>query len=290
MILSARSKDALRPARALIPEGIRKRLLSVTRLGRLVPDRRSYREFRRLEKVTIREGESQPLASLRIRALAGRSVAVRPGTTDLTALVDTFGWAYHLPPTQLDRRTLKTVWDLGANVGYTVAHLAHLCPAAHIVGVELDGGNAAIARLNIAPWADRCELIQGAVWTEDGTLGYRRDLGHEYGFRVTPLADDAPEPNATASALSLNTLLLRGPARQIDYVKMDIEGAESRVLRENTEWAMSVRAIKVELHPPYSVGECLADLDKLGFEATADTRHDACVIGSRRPAVGLTDG
>ena len=64
-------------------------------------------------------------------------------------------------------------------------------------------------------------------------------------------------------------------------MKMDIEGAERRVLRENTEWAASVHAIKVELHPPYSVSDCSADLQKLGFKTAVDRKHPACVIGTR---------
>jgi|GEM_PF-1511104 len=277
--------DARRPVRLLIPQVVRERLLSIGRLARLVPDWTSYRRFRSLEKVTPQERDGAPLVSLRVRALGGQSVSVRPGTTDLTTLVDTFGWAYHLPPPELDRGALQTIWDLGSNVGYTVAHLAHLCPRAHVVGVELDDENAAVARLNIAPWANRCELIQAAVWTEDGTLGYRRIAGEEYGLRVTPVANEAAEPNQTAPALSLNTLLLRSPSRSIDYVKMDIEGAEGRVLRENTQWANSVRAIKVEIHPPYSVSECLADLQQLGFQSSADMKHYACVVGIRPTTV-----
>lgn len=285
MVRSPGSKDALRSVRLLIPRALRERLLAVGLLVRIVPDWRSYRRFRRLEKVTTSDGERQPLASVRVRALAGRSVVLRPGTTDPATLIDTFGWAYHLPPAELDRRGFQTIWDLGSNVGYTVAHLAQLCPSAHIVGVELDADNAAVARLNIAPWGERCELIQAAVWTEDGTLNYRREVGQEYGFRVAPLASEGSEPNASAPAISLNTLLQRDSAGQIDYVKMDIEGAESRVLRENTEWAASVQAIKVELHQPYSVSDCSADLQKLGFQTIADRKHPACVIGTRRGAV-----
>ena len=199
------------------PRTLRERLLSVALLVRVVPDWRSYRRFRHLQKITASECEHQhrALVSVRVRALAGRSMALRPGTTDPTTLIDTFGWAYHLPPAELDTRAFKSIWDLGSNVGYTVAHLAQLCPDAHIVGVELDADNADVARRNVAPWSDRCELIQAAVWTEDGTLGYRREPGHEYGFRVAPLTADASEANASAPAISLNTLLQQGPRRRL---------------------------------------------------------------------------
>jgi FkbM family methyltransferase len=286
------SKDALGRLRSLLPERVRQWVLSVVRLVRLVPDVRSYREFRRLEKLADESrasasaastgaGTTRQLASLRVRALNGLSVKVRPGTTDLATLVDTFGWAYHVPPRELGERDFELVWDLGSNVGFTVADFARRCPAASIVGVELDPDNAAIARLNIAPWAERCELIDGAVWTEDGTLAYQHEAGEEWGCRVAPLIEDPSAANGSAMAISLNSLLARREGARVDFVKMDIEGAESRVLRENTEWAARVRAIKVEVHDPYSVRECAADLRTLGFQTAADVKHSACVIGVR---------
>ena len=82
-------------------------------------------------------------------------------------------------------------------------------------------------------------------------------------------------------ALSLNSLLARegGERRWVDYVKVDVEGAEAHLLRENTGWADRVGALKVEVHDPYTVDECLADVRSLGFAASRDTRHPACVVG-----------
>lgn len=267
----------------MLPERHRQRLLWEYRLRRLVVGTSSQREFRRLEHRGAATNTNDPPVGVRVRVLDGRPVWVRPGTTDASTLVDTFWWAYHLPPKEMDLGQMHTIWDLGSNVGFTVAHFAQLCPAARVVGVELDGTNAAMARTNVTPWAERCEVVQAGVWTEDGTVSYRRDQGQEYGFRVAPLIQDDSEPNASAPALSLNSLLAEKGRGRIDFVKMDIEGAESRVLRENTEWAASVTAIKVEIHDPYSVPDCIADLHRLGFDTRADDKHPACVVGVRRP-------
>jgi FkbM family methyltransferase len=35
---------------------------------------------------------------------------------------------------------------------------------------------------------------------------------------------------------------------RVDFVKMDIEGAEREVLRRNTRWTLRVHSIKVEAH------------------------------------------
>jgi FkbM family methyltransferase len=281
--------QVVEPLRSLIPEETRQRLLSAAIRQRILVDASSRQTFRRLEQARANGPVQRDPLALRVRALGGETVWVRPGTTDVTTLVDTFWWAYHVPPAHTDRGGVRLIWDLGSNVGFTVAHFAAICPQASVVGVELDAGNAAMATRNTAAWSRRCEIVQAGAWVEDGTLSYRQDPGDEWGFRVAgAIHDEAVAPNATAPAISLNTLLSRGPADRVDYVKMDIEGAESRVLREHTEWAAAVRAIKVEVHEPYTVADCVADLAALGFAATVDTRHHACVVGTRAPSATAT--
>ena len=133
----------------------------------------------------------------------------------------------------------EKILDLGANIGMTMAHLAVLYPSARIVGVELDAENAALCRENLRPWADRCTIVEAAAWTADGAVRYERRRGYEQGFHVT-----SESGNATAPAISLNTLLARHGWDQVDFVKMDIEGAEQQVLRRATQWAERVRSIK----------------------------------------------
>ena len=85
-----------------------------------------------------------------------------------------------------------------------------------------------------------------------------------------------------ATAITLDSLLERcGSPQQIDYVKMDIEGAERAVLRENTSWASRVRCIKVEVHKQYSVAAALTDVEHLGFRVRRDANHVGAVIGIR---------
>jgi FkbM family methyltransferase len=261
---------------------LRMRVARLGRLLRVVQLRRSLRGLRQLRRAGRSRHVPDAPVALRVKALEGRRLWVRPRTTDLTTLIETFDGAYHLPPRGSDLRGARTIWDLGSNAGFTIAHFAHLCPSARIVGVELDSGNAAMARANIQAWADRCAVIQAGVWVHDGTLQYHRQPGSEYAFRVSQSGDaDAGRANASARALSLNTLLAGAPSGSVDYVKMDIEGAERQVLRENTEWAATVKAITVEIHEPYSIPECIADLRALGFKTSIDSRHRACVIGAR---------
>lgn len=217
---------------------------------------------------------------VRLRALGGESVRVRPRTTDRYALEATFRHAYHLPPSPVAREHLRLIWDLGANIGLTVAHLAVRYPGARILGVELDPQNAVLCRANIAPWRDRCELIEGAVWPYRGRFAYASERGDVQGFRIVSGAPT--EDGCSAEAIPLSALAERlVPNEIVDYVKMDIEGAEREVLRVETGWAERVRSIKVEVHAPYDVAGCVSDLRALGFATRVDEVHGAAVEGVR---------
>lgn len=213
--------------------------------------------------------------SFTVRSLGRQPISVRPGTSDLVVLYETFGACYDAPPKVLSREKTTRIWDLGANIGLTVARYAAAFPEARISAVELDKANAELARDNIIAFASRCEVITGAVWFEDGSIEYVIDEGMEHGAHV---ADGANEFHTrTSSAWSLNTLLRND--QHVDFVKMDIEGAESLVLKRNTEWATKVACIKVECHTPYTVAEALVDLEAVDYEVWQDTKHWASVYG-----------
>ncbi len=214
------------------------------------------------------------LARLRLRPLGGREVLVRPGTSDLGTVWGTFARRYHLPPPELGAP--DTIWDLGANIGLTMGHFAYLFPRARVLGVELDEDNVLLARRNVSAWADRCEVIHAAVWASDGEVRYR-GWGGTSNYQVTGGEEGTP-----VRALSLAELV-REHGGPVDYVKVDVEGAERELLRDGTGWSDAVRCLKIELHGDYSVPDGEADLRRLGFEAWQDPDHWACVVGLRRP-------
>jgi FkbM family methyltransferase len=245
----------------------------------MVADPASFWRFRRFEDPS-RAWQPGETIELRFREFAPFPVRVRPGTADLYLARDVFFKRHHLPPVQLDLASVRVVWDLGANIGFTMRHLAALCPQARVVGVELDEDNAELCAANILPLEERCLVLHAAVWTADGEVLYDRAEADEQGFHI---AED-PYPRKTprsvmAPAISLNTLLARSAADQIDYVKMDIEGAERFVLKDATDWASAVRSIKVEVHPPYTVQECDRDLQRLGFSTARLTKRRGGVAG-----------
>jgi FkbM family methyltransferase len=250
-----------------------------------VSDPASFREFRRLENYTTAWSSREPVV-LRIRELDGGPIWVRPETSDRWVVRDVFIGKFHRPPPEVTPDRARAILDLGSHIGLTIADLAHRFPDAHIVGVEIDPDSAALCRRNIAAFGDRCEIVEGAVWTSPGeAVPYQRRPG-ELGSRIdVGRADDDAERDV-ATSVSIDTLVERLAPLRVDYVKMDIEGAERQVLRERTGWAERVASIKVEVHAPYTLAECRRDLERLGFHTTVDPHHGAAVIGIRPAELG----
>ncbi|MCP5111802.1 MAG: FkbM family methyltransferase [bacterium] len=215
-----------------------------------------------------------PFVELRVKELGGAPVWCRSGLSDLGVLYDTFVGRYHLPPEDL--APVRTILDLGSNIGLTVAHMAAVYPEARILGVELDEGNWAMCQRNAG---ERSEVLHAAVWHAPGEVSYG-------GVRESGYAISDRKVKASVRALTVGELIDRLEVPRVDYVKMDIEGAEQEVLRDAGSWAERVRCLKVEVHPEkastlYTLGMCVEDLERLGFTCTLDARHHACVVARR---------
>ena len=222
--------------------------------------------------------DASTLVPLRVRELGDQTIWCRSGLADLGVVYDTFVGAYHLPPQDLE--PVRSILDLGSNIGLTVAHLAVRYPGARILGVELDPANCELARRNTAVLGERCEILRGAVWHEPGEVAYG-------GVRESGYAVGAGAADRKAPAFTVGQLLDRFGVDDVDYVKMDIEGAEREVLAQAGPWLRRVRCLKVEVHPEkasslYTLGRSMDDLERHGFRCDLDRRHHACVVAWRR--------
>jgi FkbM family methyltransferase len=211
----------------------------------------SDRASRRALRQSQRSGHG--VVSVRLRPLGGAAVEVRRGSDDPWVLREAFTWSDQLPPPGVEPRFIV---DLGANIGMSMALFAVRFPDARIVGIEPDPANAELCRRNVAAWGSRCQVLEAAVWSEDGTVRIAGGATSAYSVQ---------EDGREVSSISLSKLVEKyGP---IDYVKVDIEGGEREMFAHNTGWADSVGCMNVEVHAPYSIEGCVHDLTRLGFSA-----------------------
>jgi FkbM family methyltransferase len=241
---------------------------------RVFPTGRDMVAYTRAITATTRTPE--PVA-VRVRAVKAAPLLCRPGTSDPWVLWDAFRSQFHLTPRPLPADAC--VVDLGANVGYTAAHFASLYPAGRVIAVEMDGANAALAARNLAAFGPRVVLLQAAVWSEDGEISYSG--GEEQGFRAAPLDAGGSGQQTKVPARSIDSIFRQFNVEAVDYLKMDIEGAEAVVLDGPLDWARRVQALKVEIHPPATRDACTAALTRVGFRCESDRHHPNCLVAVR---------
>lgn len=242
------------------------KITSLVTYFRIFEDFNSIRNFRK-----IRWTEWPDEVVVNARESSCKGLTIRPNTTDALVFWATFFHKYHLPTNVIGENPV--IFDLGANVGFTVSHFAKLYPNSRIIAVELDKTNFEQAERNLKN-VRQCRLINAAVWFEDGEIKYALDERQD-GFHVD--LNTMAQKVAVAPALSMATIMRKTNVDRIDYVKMDIEGAEFNVLSTNNDWLQKVQALNVELHPQFSENatfeNCSAILSEFGFSCQRHASH-----------------
>src|SRR5260221_6451190 len=192
-------------------------------------------------------GDHQP-REIHVRLLNRRALWCRPDTSDPWVLWDVFATQYQRVPA--DVPVPRQIVDLGANVGYTTAYYAASYPDARVLAVEMDEANWRLACRNNS--GDRCQVVHAAVWDADGSIEYGGT--EDRGFRVTAL--DRGTRGRRVASRSLDSLFHEHGLSRVDFLKMDIEGAEATVFAGSLQWLKGVQALKIELHPPMTYTEC----------------------------------
>jgi FkbM family methyltransferase len=224
---------------------------------------------------------AEPVA-INVKSLAGKRLLCRPATSDPWVLWDVFANQFQQLPKEIE--SPRTIVDLGANVGYTAAWYAARYPAARVIAVEMDSANHELAQRNIAAFGDRCTVLNAAIWDSDGELEY--DGGEEQGFRVATLdPEQVAIRRRSVRSRSLDSLFEELGLEHVDFVKMDIEGAESVVFSGSLKWLECVQALKIEVHPPMTLMACQQVLELHGFSCRADEHHDHSLIAVRPTAI-----
>lgn len=201
----------------------------------------------------------------------GRNVALRPHTVDRQVWADTYTGRYHLPPKPFNP---STVLDLGCNIGLTIAHYQVIWPDAKIVGVEMDHGCAELARLNVPG----VTILERAVSGSSGLGSYNPDARSD-SFSLGGSGQEV-------QVYDLGTTIVDafGEGVTVDFVKMDIEGAEWDVFSDGS-WVDLVDALLVELHDsgtsPEIVARGIEALTGLGYHAVHHLLHPQAVWATK---------
>jgi len=154
------------------------------------------------------------------------------------------------------------ILDCGAHIGLSVIYLKSICPTANIVCFEPDAKNFDLLLKNISSHQlKNVEAKNEAVWFENTSLNFIQD-----GNMGSRIGANKSSHNVTVKAIRLNDYL----HKKVDFLKMDIEGAEYKVLKDISNSLENVNKIFIEYHGTFEQNnELLEILDlvsKAGFK------------------------
>lgn len=146
-----------------------------------------------------------------------------------------------------------TFVDVGANLGYfALVAAARVGPAGRVLALEPDPRMAAALRENLAlNRAGQVQALEVAAAEAEGTAelsGYPE----EGNWGVSSLLSGVPGSRTFAVACRpLDRVIAEAGLETVDLVKIDVEGAEGRVLRGMAEGIRRnrYRRVLVEMHP-----------------------------------------
>jgi len=140
-----------------------------------------------------------------------------------------------------------TVLDIGACIGDTTVPMAiKTGSTGKVIAVEPHPLNVKYLRLNLADF-DNVEIIEKALWNEKATVKFNvhsTPTGHSI------IADKERNRSMDVSADTLDNLF---DNRQIDFAKIDVQGAEAQVLEGGKKFLETTRKLAVETHNRYNI-------------------------------------
>jgi FkbM family methyltransferase len=168
--------------------------------------------------------------------------------------------------------------DCGANIGLSIIYFKTIFPEAEIIAFEPDPEIYNVLTTN-AGLLDNVKFIKAALWNEETTVDFYSE-GADSG-RVGKIPVDA-------TIIKIPTKRLRSYLnREIDFLKMDIEGAEVKVLIDCKEELKNVKNLFVEYHSFLGERQELSDLIKVLEESGFRYHINSPGISSKKPFVKL---
>lgn len=176
------------------------------------------------------------------------------------------------------------ILDCGSNIGTSILHFKHVYPQARIIGFEPDPAIFPCLQENITHNdVTAMQLVQAAVAGKEGMLTFYSD--GKYGSCLAEhLPADIPQgwTKYEVPCVRLRDYLT-GP---LDFLKMNIEGAEWEALRDSEDRLRQIREMVIEYHHlpglPHTLHEILSLLHRKGFECVVSDFDVETYAGARQ--------
>jgi FkbM family methyltransferase len=173
----------------------------------------------------------------------------RPGTSDLQAIKQMLFQQFYQTIAQCDEP--QFILDCGGNVGAATIYFLSKYPNTHVTVVEPDPANFTVCKQNLDQYIRKGQVtcLQSAIWhRQTGLKLVNGGLGREWEVEVREcVSGEIPD----LEAIDIGTILTRSGYDTIDILKIDIEGAERKILSFDSRferWLDRTQHMAIELH------------------------------------------
>jgi FkbM family methyltransferase len=173
-----------------------------------------------------------------------------------------------------------TVVDIGAHIGrYTITSSKQVGDSGKVVAIEADPGNFQLLKRNIAlnNLTNVLPLNYAVFSTRTRMKLYEQSASAKYNSLM--LARAAKTKNyVEVNGDTLDSILKQNGINQVDWIKIDVEGAEFEVLKGSTKTLSSENvSLFIEIHnieDPSHYGNIVDFLKYHNYEITFEQRYD----------------
>ena len=175
-------------------------------------------------------------------------------------------------------KPVKTIVDAGANVGYSAAFFSSVYPEATIYALEPELKNYEMLventnlTKNIVP-------LNIALWKTSEDLYLQNETADPWAFQF----GENPNKAQKTRAVSLVDLMTEQEIKNIDILKIDIEGAEKQVFSGDVGWLDNVSTSYIETHDRFVEGAAAQIFKAMSdYEYSFDVRYEYIVFENIR--------
>jgi FkbM family methyltransferase len=155
-------------------------------------------------------------------------------------------------------KTNPRIIDCGSNIGLSAIYFKSIYPDCQLTCFEADPTIVGKLEENLKSFKISAEIVDKAVWTEETELCFSSD--GQLGGKLSDSGD-----GKKVQTIRLKDFLFE----KIDFLKLDIEGAETAVLKDCKNQLHLVENIFIEYHctpeEPQELNEMLSILTNAGF-------------------------
>lgn len=184
----------------------------------------------------------------------GNPIILRKGTSDAMVFQQIFidkEYSDLVDMILLNKKSITTILDLGANIGLTTIYLIKYFPNATYLCVEPDKKNFELMQLNLTRFSN-IVLYQKAIWSNNNNLYLNRNFRDGKDWSISVSNDDLGA-YTKVETITIDNILEYNHLSIIDLVKIDIEGAEAEIFKSEAhlDFLDKTRIIAIEIHEEF---------------------------------------